>query len=68
MNNTELTHSDRRIYSTKRAAAFAGVSVSTWRKMYSDGRAPLPVRITRTRLGWPLHELESYVNSLPRRV
>ena len=46
-----------RIFSTAASAAFWGVSVPHWRRMYRDGKVPRPIKIGERKLGWRLGTL-----------
>lgn len=48
------------------AAQYCGVSVRTWRRAWTSGLAPKPIRASARRLLWLLAELDRYLAS--RRV
>lgn len=45
------------------AAALIGVSRATFWKLHSQGKVPLPVRLSARVVRWPKHELEHWVRS-----
>ena len=46
-----------RILDTKQAAAFRGVSVETWRRLYRAKKVPEPIQISAGKYGWRLGDL-----------
>ena len=47
----------------REAAALIGVSRATFWKLHSQGRVPLPVRLSGRVVRWRKHELEAWVQS-----
>jgi predicted DNA-binding transcriptional regulator AlpA len=41
-----------RILSSETAAAYWGVSVSHWRRLYRAGKVPRPIKVGERKLGW----------------
>jgi predicted DNA-binding transcriptional regulator AlpA len=54
-----------RILNTRQAAAYRGVSVPQWRRLYKRGDAPPPVRIGLRTYGWRLSVLAAAQAALP---
>lgn len=46
-----------RILNTAQAAAFRGVSVATWRRLYRAKKVPEPIRISAGKYGWRVGDL-----------
>ena len=46
-----------RILSAAESAAFWGVSLPHWRRLYRAGKVPLPVKVGERKLGWPVGAL-----------
>ena len=47
------------------ASLYVGVSETTFRKLVDEGRIKPPKRVNRN-VGWDIHDLDSFVDSLPR--
>jgi len=47
----------RRILNTAEAAAFWGVSIPTWRRLYRKAAVPKPILLTTHKFGWTLGSL-----------
>jgi hypothetical protein len=54
-----------RIVDADTSAAFWGVSLPHWRRMYRSGRAPLPIKVSDRKLGWRIGDL---VDGLAKRA
>lgn len=46
-----------RILTPAEAAAFWGMSLSHWRRMYRRGQTPRPIRLSARKLGWRVGDL-----------
>jgi predicted DNA-binding transcriptional regulator AlpA len=52
-----------RILVTEQAAQFCGYSVSQWRTLVREGRAPKPIALSARRNGWKAGTLIQWLNS-----
>lgn len=52
-----------RVIDAKAAAALCGVTAQTWRRMYTSGRAPAPIRLSVRRIGWRISTLLEWLAS-----
>lgn len=50
------------------AAAYTGVSVTTFRAEVAAGRAPAPIRLTLKRIAWLREDLDGWLDRLAGRV
>lgn len=64
MANDKVTAKEVRCLSLRQAAAYIGVSQSTFRKMVKSGDVPAPIRITEKRLVWDRKQLDEFIDSL----
>lgn len=64
MANDKMTAKEVRCLSLRQAAAYLGVSQSTFRKMVKSGDVPTPIRITEKRLVWDKKQLDEFIDSL----
>jgi predicted DNA-binding transcriptional regulator AlpA len=46
-----------RILGAKQAAAFWGLSLPHWRRLYQTGRVPAPIKIGERKVGWRMGDL-----------
>jgi predicted DNA-binding transcriptional regulator AlpA len=46
-----------RILNAAESAAFWGVSLPQWRRLYSRGEVPSPIKLSERRLGWRISDL-----------
>ncbi|MBN8976160.1 MAG: AlpA family phage regulatory protein [Rhizobiales bacterium] len=56
-----------RLLTREAAAAYASVSGGTFDKMVADGTMPKPRKISGTRIGWDVRELDAAIDALPHR-
>lgn len=56
-----------RLLTREAAAAYASVSGGTFDKMVGDGTMPKPRKISGTRIGWDVRELDAAIDALPHR-
>jgi predicted DNA-binding transcriptional regulator AlpA len=54
-----------RVVSAAQAAAYWGVSLPHWRRLYRAGRVPRPIKIGERKLGWRAGDL---LAEIERRV
>ena len=57
LNNLPAEAGRSRVLESNAAAAFWGVSLPHWRRLYRAGKVPAPVRIGERKLGWRLGDL-----------
>jgi len=57
LDNLPADLARHRILDTKQAAAFRGVSVKTWRRLYLAGKVPEPIKISAAKYGWRVGDL-----------
>jgi predicted DNA-binding transcriptional regulator AlpA len=64
-----LSHdiSRHRILSAAEAAAFLNLSTAHFRRLYRNGGAPAPLRLSERRLGWPLFVLIEWLETRQSR-
>lgn len=65
LNNLPPEAARSRILESDASAAFWGVSLPHWRRLYRAGKVPAPVKIGERKLGWRLGDL---VDGLARRA
>lgn len=56
-----------RLLTREAAAAYVSVSGGTFDKMIDEGTMPKPRKISGTRIGWDVRELDAAVDALPHR-
>lgn len=52
-----------RVIDAKAAAVLCGVTAQTWRRMYTKGSAPAPIRLSVRRIGWRISTLLEWLDS-----
>jgi predicted DNA-binding transcriptional regulator AlpA len=52
-----------RILTTKEAAHFCGYSIDRWKRLYLDGKAPAPIRLSARKNGWKISSLATWLDS-----
>jgi predicted DNA-binding transcriptional regulator AlpA len=57
-----------RVLNAKQAAALFGMSVVQWRRMYRDGRAPAPIRLSERKYGWRASVLTAWLEAQQSRA
>jgi predicted DNA-binding transcriptional regulator AlpA len=57
LNNLPSEIARSRILPTEASAAFWGVSVPHWRRLYRAGKVPHPIKIGDRKLGWRVGDL-----------
>jgi predicted DNA-binding transcriptional regulator AlpA len=53
---------DDRVVGTVDAAAYLNFSVSHFRALYRNGRAPAPIKLSDRKLGWRMSTLRAWVD------
>lgn len=71
MSSTEFTLlpqglEHHRILNSSQAAAFWGVSLPHWRRLYKASRVPSPIHISERKLGWRAVDLIEALESRSR--
>lgn len=51
-----------RVLDSKQAAAFLGLSLSHFRRLYRLGKVPRPINISERKYGWPFGLLSDHVD------
>ncbi|WP_056454620.1 AlpA family phage regulatory protein [Methylobacterium sp. Leaf86] len=54
--------SGQRVVNIRDAAAFCGVSVSTFRRMRAGELIPMPIKLSDRRLGWRIRDLLAWID------
>jgi predicted DNA-binding transcriptional regulator AlpA len=57
LDNLPADLARHRILNTAQAAAFRGVSVMTWRRLYRAKKVPDPIQISPGKYGWKVGDL-----------
>lgn len=52
----------RRVVGTRDAAAFVGLSVSTFRRLKDARTIPAPIKLSERRIGWRIGDLFDYLD------
>lgn len=65
LNNLPADLGRSRVIDAKCSAAFWGVSLPHWRRMYRTGKVPRPIKIADRKLGWRIGDL---IDALSKRT
>ena len=65
LNSLPVDLGRNRVIDAKSSAAFWGVSLPHWRRMYRCGKAPRPIKVSDRKLGWRIGDL---VDALAKRA
>jgi predicted DNA-binding transcriptional regulator AlpA len=55
-----------RVLSTNQVCEITGYSPEGWRRLNREGKTPEPIRLSRTRYGWRVADIEAWIEA--RRI
>ena len=52
-----------RILTTREAAEFCGYGPDRWKRLYLDGKAPAPIKLSARKNGWKVSDLATWLDA-----
>jgi predicted DNA-binding transcriptional regulator AlpA len=57
-----------RVLDSRESAAFCGISIPHWRRLYRAGKAPRPLQLGTRKYGWRIGDLVDWIEARRREA